>query len=119
MKLPGAPRKCGRPTRNGSTAAYSYIGALRVRKVAGSTTTVYVFSGSKVIAEYVNSALAKEYVYAGGNLLATLDASGSPTYRHNDQLSPRLETDSSGNLSRAFGHYPFGEAWYEAGTAAK
>jgi hypothetical protein len=41
----------------GAGATYSYDGAgLRVKKVAGATTTRYIFSGTKVVAEYVNGA---------------------------------------------------------------
>jgi RHS repeat-associated protein len=104
-------------------ATYTYVGALRVKKVVGSTTTVYVFSGNKVMAEYVNGAPVnqptKEYVYAGSRLLATVAAGGATTYQHPDHLSIRAETDALGNLTRSFGHYPFGEAWYETGTASK
>lgn len=71
---------------------------MRVEKVSGSTTTVYIFSGSKVIAEYDNGAgvasPSREYIYGGGVLLAKIDASGTKYY-HQDQLSNRLVTDSS------------------------
>ena len=40
-----------------SGSSYSYDGnGLRVTKVSGGTTTVYIFSGTKVIAEYENGA---------------------------------------------------------------
>lgn len=60
---------------------YSYDGnGLRVQKVSGSTTN-YVFSGSKVIAEYQNGAAATspsaEYIYSGGALLAAIKTSGA------------------------------------------
>lgn len=49
-------------------------------KVAGSTTTVYIFSSAKVIAEYANGAApsspTREYIYAGGPLLLGIDAIG-------------------------------------------
>jgi hypothetical protein len=56
-----------------------------VKRVYDSTTTVYVFLGYKVIAEY-----------------------------HQDQLSNRLVTDSAGNTVEQIGHYPFGDPWYNA-----
>jgi RHS repeat-associated protein len=96
----------------GTTAANTYLGALRVKKVAGSTTTVYVYSGSKPIAEYVGGTLSKEYIYGGSGLLATI-AGSTVTYEHPDHLSIRAESDSSGNLIRSYGHFPFGETWYE------
>jgi hypothetical protein len=44
-----------------------------VKKIAGSTTTVYVFSGSKVVAEYDNGAAptspSREYIYSGTTLI--------------------------------------------------
>jgi len=104
---------------NTTAATYTYVGAARVKKVAGATTTVYVFSGSKVIAEYVGGALSKEYVYSGSTLLATIAAGGATTYHHSDHLSTRLETDSTAATTRTFGQFPFGETWYETGTASK
>src|SRR5229473_1915688 len=105
-------------TNGGNSGAYTYDGnGLRVIKVSGSTTTVYIFSGSKVIAEYDNGAApaspSREYIYSGGALLARIDSSGTKYY-HQDQLSSRLVTDSSGNTSAQLGHFPFGESWYNA-----
>ena len=88
-----------------------------MKKVSGSTTTVYVFSGSKVIAEYDNGAAvgspSREYVYGGSTLLAKIDSTGTKYY-HQDHLSNRLVTDSSGNTYEQMGHYPFGDPWYNA-----
>jgi RHS repeat-associated protein len=108
-----------RMTQVGNNAAtYAYFGPLRIKKIVGSTTTTYIYSGSKPIAEYVNGAVTKEYIYAGANLVATL-AGGSVTYHHPDHLSNRAETGASGNPVRSFGHFPFGETWYETGTPDK
>jgi RHS repeat-associated protein len=105
-----------------SSGTYTYDGnGLRIQRVSvisgTTTTTVYVFSGSKVIAEYVNGALpsapTREYIYAGAALLAKIDSSGTKYY-HQDHLSNRLVTDSSGNASEQMGHFPFGESWYNA-----
>lgn len=41
------------------------------------------------------------------------------TYHHPDHLSNRAETDATGAPDRTFGHFPYGEAWYETGTADK
>jgi len=105
-------------TATATSGAYTFDGnGRRVKKVAGSTTTVYIFSGSKVIAEYDNGAVpgspTREYVYGGSVLLAKIDSSGTKYY-HQDHLSNRLVTDSSGNTSAQMGHYPFGETWYNA-----
>ncbi len=111
-------------TQSGATYTYAYDGnGLRVEKTppAGSAT-VYIFSGSKVIAEYAAGAAAgspsTEYIYSGLQLVATISGS-STTYQHPDHLSARVSTDASGNTVRTFGHYPFGEVWYETGTASK
>ncbi len=108
---------------NYSSAAYSYDGnGLRVKKVSGGTTTVYIFSRGKVIAEYDNGAAvgspSREYIYSGGAVVAKIEG-GVTTYFHPDRLSNRLLTDSSGNLIGQRGHYPFGETWYETGTTTK
>lgn len=105
-------------TNGSSSGSYSYDGKnLRAKKVSGSTTTVYVFSGSKVIAEYDNGAAvgspSREYIYSGSHLLAKIDSSGT-TYYHQDHLSNRLVTDSSGNTLAQLGTYPYGDNWYNA-----
>jgi len=80
---------------------------------------VYIFSGAKVIAEYANGSLSKEYVYSGGQVLATHEGS-TLKYHHPDHLSARVETDGTTAATvRTFGQHPFGEAWYETGAASK
>jgi RHS repeat-associated protein len=105
-------------TNGGASGTYTYDGkSLRVKKASGSTTTVYIFSGSKVIAEYDNGAApsspSREYIYSASRLLAKIDSSGTKYY-HQDHLSNRVVADSSGNALEQFGHYPFGESWYNA-----
>jgi RHS repeat-associated protein len=106
-----------------TAASYSYDGkGLRIRKCVPNCTsptssTVYLFSGSKVIAEYDNGASptspSREYIYSGSMLLAKIDAGGTKYY-HEDHLSNRLVTDSSGNTLAQLGHFPSGEAWYNS-----
>jgi RHS repeat-associated protein len=105
-------------TNGGASGTYTYDGnSLRVKKASGSTTTIYIFSGSKVVAEYDNGAApsspSREYIYSGGALLVKIDSSGTKYY-HRDHLSNRVVTDSSGNTLEQLGHYPFGESWYNA-----
>ncbi len=108
----------------GASAAYSYdANGLRVKKaVTSGATTVYIFSGSKVIAEYDNGAAvgspSREYIYSGGTLLAKIESSAT-VYYHQDGLSARVMTDSSGNVITQQGHYPYGELWYQSGTGTK
>ncbi|HET8888524.1 MAG TPA: RHS repeat-associated core domain-containing protein, partial [Candidatus Angelobacter sp.] len=107
---------------NTTGAVYSYFGPHRIKKVLAATTTRYIYSGSKPIAEYVNGANANspstEYIYAGSQLLVTVSGS-TTTYHHPDHLSNRTETNSLGTRIRTFGQLPFGETWYETGTADK
>lgn len=108
---------------NLGSGTYSYDGkGIRVKKVSGSTTTVYILAGSKVIAEYENGAApsspTREYIYSGGMLLAKIE-SASTTYYHPDRLSNRLLTDSTGTTIGQQGHYPYGEQWYAQSTTTK
>ena len=108
----------------GAAATYTYDGGdLRVKKaVTGGATTLYVFAGSQDVAEYDNGAPAtspsREYIYADGNLIATITGSTS-VYHHSDHLSVRLTTDSNGNIVGQQGHFPYGETWYAANTTTK
>jgi RHS repeat-associated protein len=93
---------------------------MRVKKaVAGGNTTVYIFSGSKVIAEYDNGAApaspSREYIYSGGALLAKIDSTGT-RYYHQDHLSNRLITNSSGTTLAQLGTFPYGESWYNGSS---
>jgi RHS repeat-associated protein len=118
----GENRAVSATVTGSSSGTYTYDGkGLRIQKVSvvsgTTTTTVYVFSGGKVIAEYDNGASpsnpTREYILAGGKLLAKIDTSGTKYY-HQDHLSNRLVTDSSGSTVTQMGHFPFGESWYNA-----
>jgi|HubBroStandDraft_6_1064221.scaffolds.fasta_scaffold05637_1 RHS repeat-associated protein len=110
-------------TNGTSAGAYVYDGnGLRVQRClptcgGSNPNTVYIFSGSKVIAEYDNGAAvtspSREYIYASGALITKIDSSGTKYYHH-DHLSNRLVTDSSGNTLEQMGHFPYGEQWYNA-----
>jgi RHS repeat-associated protein len=104
---------------NGAANTYAYDGAgQRVNR----NGNYYVYSGGHVIAEYANGAPAAspstEYVYARNKRVATI-AAGATTYPYWDHLSVRANADSSGTVVRTFGHFPFGETWYETGTHDK
>ena len=118
----------------GSAASYAYDGnGMRVVKsITGGPSTVSIFSGSSVIAEYDNgaapSAPTREYIYNGAGdttgLLAMISG-GATTYYHQDHLSVRLTTDGTldsptyGQVLSQEGHFPFGEPWYQAGQGNK
>ncbi len=112
----------------GGAATYSYDGdGLRVVKsISSGTTTVSIFSGSSVIAEYDNGAApsspSREYVYngAGGATgLLAMFSGGATTYYHQDHESVRLTTDANRNVVTQEGTFPFGEQWYETGASNK
>jgi len=105
------------------SGSYVYDGnGLRVEKTVSGATTIYIFSGSKVIAEYASGASpsspTKEYIYSGGALLATVTSS-STTYHHSDHLSVRMSTDTNGNDLADQGHFPYGETWYMGSGGTK
>ncbi len=100
---------------NGASASYAYFGSLRIKKTLSGTTTRYIYSGSKPIAEYTNGSLSKEYIYAGSTLVATIIGT-SNTYHHPDHLSNRAETDTNAAPLRTAGNLPYGDPWYEMGT---
>jgi len=104
---------------NGTANTYAYDGAgLRVNR----NGNYYVYSGGHVIAEYASGAPAAspttEYVYARNKRVATI-AGGTTNYPYWDHLSIRANANSSGAVIRTFGHFPFGETWYETGTHDK
>lgn len=111
-------------TSTGSgSGSYSYDGnGLRLSKTSSGATTVYIFDGTDVLAEYASGSQpsnpAREYVYMSGRLISRIEASAT-YYYHPDHLSTRLITDSSGNTATQQGHYPFGEQWYVSGTSPK
>ena len=117
-----------------SSSTYSYDGnSLRVKKcipncTSPTSTTVYIFSGSKVIAEYENGAApaapTHEYIYSGAQLLATI-AGSTTTYHHADHITVRASSDGTagsptfGQKIGDQGHYPYGESWYLQNTTTK
>jgi len=101
------------------TATYTYqASGHRAVKIFGGNTTVYIFNGDKVIAEYVNGTLSKEYIYFGNQMLAGY--SGTTLFYYlPDRLSNRVVADINGNIEGQQGHYPFGESWYGSGTTTE
>src|SRR5579883_2233526 len=112
--------EAGRRERRNS-GSYTYDGnGQRVVKSSGGATTVSIFLGDQVLAEYDNgvlpSAPTNEYIYAGGQRVMSVQ-SGVTDYWHYDHLSPRLRTDASGNVADQRGTFPFGESWYSPGQS--
>jgi RHS repeat-associated protein len=108
-------------TNGSASGTYTYDGnGLRVKKVSGGITTITIFSGGLDIAEYpagaAPSSPTNEYIYSGNQKIAILQ-SGTTYYFHNDHLSPRLRTNTSGTVVDQRGHFPFGETWYSPAGA--
>jgi RHS repeat-associated protein len=103
-----------------TTYAYDYAGH-RVKKVSGGVTTHYIYEGGLVSAEHNGStgAVAADYIFARGIMIAK-EPAGSPTrYFLGDRLSGRLSADSSGNVVGRQAHLPFGEEYGESGEQGK
>ncbi len=109
-----------RAVGSSGTATYSYDGSnLRVQKTFRiRTTTVYIFSGNKVLDEYTNGTLSEEYIYRDTGLMAEY-AGSTLLYHGHDQVSDRLNMDVNGNVVGNQGHFPFGEDWYMTNTTTK
>lgn len=108
---------------SGTTASYSYDHKnQRVKKVASSTTTHYIWQGSQVIAEHNGStgAVITDYVFAGSRMVAR-EQSGSRVYFLYDRLSARATiTDGvGGSIQGRQSHLPFGEELNATGTTDK
>jgi RHS repeat-associated protein len=104
---------------DGAANTYAYDGlGQRVNR----NGNYYIYSGGQVIAEYAAGAPATsptaEYIYARGKRVATI-AAGVTTYHYWDHMSIRSSANATGGIVRTFGHYPFGETWYETGTVDK
>jgi YD repeat-containing protein len=94
-------------TNGSSSGAYVYDGnGLRVHKCVPNCTSptltqVFVYSGSVELAEYDNGVTpanpTNEYVNAGSQKIALISG-GATVYFHNDHLSPRMRTTSSGSV---------------------
>ena len=105
-------------TSSGSlgSATYTYDGNnLRVKRTSSGVTSVIIYSGGKYIADYASGAApsspSDEYIYSEDQIIAAIQ-SGSTYYFHNDHLSLRVRTNSSGTIQDQSGTYPFGETWY-------
>ncbi len=92
------------------TYTYNALGQ-RVRKVAGSVDTDYVYDlNGQLIGEYNNGTVVKEYVYFDGVPMAQIESSGT-TWFHADHLgTPRVGTDQNDAIVWRWESDPFGEA---------
>ncbi len=110
-------------TADSTAIAYTYDGeGRRVRKVvSGGENTRFIYGiGGALVAEFSGSSgnLQKEYI-SGGGILAVIDPSAGTRYTTSDHLgSPRVVTNSSGNVVSRHDYMPFGVE-LGAGTAGR
>jgi RHS repeat-associated protein len=94
------------------TATYFYNNdGQRIKKVVG-TTTIYVTQGitGNALSEIVNGVWTKDYIYLGGQLLATESATQGTRYHFSDHLgTPRLVVNDAGGIICSHDYYPFGQ----------
>jgi RHS repeat-associated protein len=107
-------------TASSVLTSYAYdCKGFRTVKSSSSGATVYIFSGTKVIAEYASGAAAgsplREYIYSGSRMLAKVEG-GVTSYYHADNLSTRATSNSTGTLTGQQGQLPFGDQWYDTGS---
>jgi hypothetical protein len=102
----------------GTTAQYSYdYQNRRWKKVAGQTSTHYVWQGSQVLAEHNSSTGASlvDNIYVGNRIVAKIEA-GATRYFLSDRLSVRMILDANGNVLGRQAHLPYGEDLANSGT---
>jgi RHS repeat-associated protein len=89
----------------GQTTTFVYDGdGGRAKKIAGTTTTRYI---SKIYE--CDNASCSRMVFAGGQRIATIGASGTIYYYHTDHLgSSSVITDIAGAKVQALTYFPYG-----------
>ena len=92
-----------------ATYTYNALGH-RTNKVTTTEDIDFVYDlDGKLLGEYANGVVIREYVYADGQLLAQGDAT-TVTYLHADHLgTPRMATDTNGTIVWRWDSDPFGE----------
>ena len=90
---------------NTTAAVYSYFGPQRIKKVLGSTTTRYIYSGSKPIAEYVGTTIHSQ----APNIFTPVRSCWSRSREHH-HVSPSRPSLPTGRkpTPREPGHAPLG-----------
>lgn len=103
-----------------ATAIYDGAGQ-RVETTANGETSQTVYDAyGQVIAEYKGGVWERDYIYRGGQVVATVDAAGSTVrYVMNDlQGSARVTMNASGGILARHDYLPFGEE-INAGTGLR
>jgi RHS repeat-associated protein len=92
----------------------------RVQKIANGSTTAFQYDPSgRMLSEMNGSSRLREYVWLDGWVIAQIEANGSVSYVSNDYLgTPKILTDSKGNVLWKRTQKPFGETLSITGTGA-
>jgi RHS repeat-associated protein len=102
---------------NSTTATYDALGRM-VEKGSGGTYTQFVFSPAGAILAVYSGGLVKGTIPLPGGGTAIYNGSGLNYIRHTDWLgSSRLATTWAHAVYSKEAYAPFGETYYEAGTA--
>jgi len=99
-------------TETTTTFVYDSTGS-RVKKTAGSTTTVYLGKDYDIA-----GSTSTKYIFLGDRRLATKDSSGALLFTHEDHISSsNVITDSSGNQAALLEYDPYGSTVTHTGSA--
>ncbi len=98
------------PGLAGGQYKYDVLGR-RLKKAAGTLSTVFVHDGDQIIAEYENGALKRRYVYGAyiDEPLAMVSSTGTQYYHQNRIYHVMAMTNSSGQLAERYGYMPYGK----------
>ncbi len=110
--------------KNGGSvlATYGYDGGGNrcVKVVVGGASPnriFFIYDGGELLSEFADNSTA---TYTSGTTpgQAPSDSVSTLLYQHQDQLVTREATDNFGNVAYQRGNYPYGDMWYDTGTAS-
>jgi len=90
----------------------------QVQAGTGSASrTWFLYAGGQLVSEFTDAA-SNTYTSPTSPGGAGEDDYATMLYQHSDHLTTRVTTDNTGETSNQQAHYPYGENWYNTGTAA-
>lgn len=104
-------------SKSGTTSSYAHDSmGRRIKKTVGSTTTWYLWDGTRLLAEYSNSGTRQQrYAYLDDYAPTQVEDASGVYYLHADRLgTPRLLTSSSAQIVWRARYETFGRAVVEA-----